>query len=368
MKIGIDVSQIVYGTGVSRYTEELVKNLVRIDSNNQYILFFSSLRQKIFNFQFSIFNKNVIIKNFKLPPTLLDLLWNRWHVVDIENFMGQIDIFHSSDWTQPPAKAKKVTTVHDVSFLRYPESFPQKIIEVHQRRLKWVKKECDRVIVDSRTTKDDLVRLLGFNEKRIRVVYLGVDKLKVQSAKLKVKEGNYFLYIGTLQPRKNLLRLIRAFGEIRDREGVKLVIGGKKGWLYEEIFEEVKRLNLQDKVIFKGFVSEEEKISLMQNALAFVYPSLYEGFGMPVLEAMSAGCPVITSNISSLPEVAGKAALLVNPHKTEEIVSAMKKVMIDSALRRELSEKGRKQANKFTWKKTAQETLKVYQELYDYRD
>jgi glycosyltransferase involved in cell wall biosynthesis len=189
MKIGIDISQIVYGTGVSRYTQELVTNLIKIDRENEYVFFFSSLRQKISNFlprgkagEFQTSNKNVKFKIFKLPPTILDLLWNRIHIINIENFIGRINIFHSSDWIQPPAQAIKITTVHDLSFLHYPQAFTKKIIQVHTRRLKWVKEECDMVLADSKATKKDLIELLNFDEKKIRVVYLGVDeKFKIES-------------------------------------------------------------------------------------------------------------------------------------------------------------------------------------------
>ncbi len=390
MKIGIDISQIVYQTGVSRYTEKLVDNLLRIDKKNEYIFLGYSLRQreKIQNLKCKIKNCNAKFKIFPIPPTPLEFLWNKLHLLEVERLIGRVDIFHSSDWIQPPTRAKKVTTVHDLSFLHFPETFPKKIIKTQKRRLYWVKEESDLVIADSKATKDDLVSLLGFSEERIRIVYLGKTqsaKLKAQSHSAKLKaikkkyniSNNYLLYLGTLQPRKNLIRLVKAFANVKNQkpktkntnsktkklEDLKLVMAGKKGWLYKEIFNKVKELGLEKEVIFTGFVSEKEKQALLKNALCFVYPSLYEGFGIPVLEAMAAGCPVVTSKTSSLPEVAGEAAVLVNPQKVDEIGLAIKKVLGSKRLQSNLRKKGLQQVKKFSWEKCARETLKVYEEV-----
>ena len=355
MKIGIDISQIVYGTGVSRYTQELVKNLLNIDKKNQYILFFSSLRSKIQNSKFKIQNYNAKLKNYRIPPTILELLWNKFHMVNVENFVGDIDIFHSSDWTQPPSYAKKITTVHDVSFLRFPESFPKKIIDVHKRRLYWVKKECDLVIADSASTKKDLVDFLGFDEKKIRVINLGVSKkFKIRRDENRIKK-DYILSVGTLEPRKNLKSVIAAFAQLKLTK-TKLVLVGKKGW-----GEEIKSLN--QNIVFTGFVPEEVLSGLYGGAKCFVYPSLYEGFGLPVLEAMAMGCPVVCSNTSSLPEIAGNAAILVNPTDVNEIAKAIKTILENKNISSQLKEKGLNQAKQFTWEKTARETLEIYKEI-----
>ncbi len=380
MIIGIDISQIVYGTGVSVYTQKLVEKLIKIDSENKYLLFAASLRQKKF---FSSYyatlccnDPKVKLKLFPFPPMLLDFLWNRVHFLPIENLIGRVDVFHSSDWTQPPVKGFKVSTVHDLSFIHYPHSFPKKIINVHKRRLSWVKKEVDIVIADSKATKKDLVKLLGFEEGKIRVVYLGINKtqkskiktqdmIKILKRKFKISD-KYLLYIGTLEPRKNLVRLIEAFYSALKQYNnpkINLVISGKKGWMYTEIFNKVKQLGLEQKAIFTDYISEDEKTVLLQNAKCFVYPSLYEGFGLPVLEAMAAGCPVITSNISSLPEVAGQAALLVDPTNVAEIGKAIKLILSNNSFANKLREKGLMQARNFSWEKTAKNTLEIYKEL-----
>lgn len=181
MKIGIDVSQIVHqGTGVAHYTQNLVASLLKIDKKNQYVLFGGSLRQKreLDDYLKQFKNKqNVTLKTFSLPPLFLELLWNRWHVFPLEKLIGQIDVFLSSDWLQPPAKAKKVTTIHDLIVFKYPESFQPKgghnIVANQKRRLEWVKRECDLIICDSEATKKDAIKILGIEKERIRVIYPG---------------------------------------------------------------------------------------------------------------------------------------------------------------------------------------------------
>ena len=175
--------------------------------------------------------------------------------------------------------------------------------------------------------------------------------------------NDYLLYVGTLQPRKNLVRAIEAFGLLKRDSTLKFVIAGKKGWLYDEIFEKVKELNLENEVIFTGYVPDEDLPELYKNAKAFIFVSLYEGFGLPVLEAMSYGIPVLTSNTSSLPEVAGDAALLVDPENTEEIAKGMERLLTDEKLRQQLISKGKEQIKKFSWEKAAKETLQVLEEV-----
>lgn len=175
MRIGIDISQIVYqGTGVANYTKNLVENLLKIDHENEYVFFFASLRRKIESLKLKSKNHNVKLKAFKIPPTLLDILWNQLHICPIEWFIGPVDVFLSSDWTQPPTlKAKKVTTIHDLIPFKFPETLHPRIVKVHQRRMKWVKKECDLIICDSQSTKKDVKEILGIEEARLKVIYPG---------------------------------------------------------------------------------------------------------------------------------------------------------------------------------------------------
>jgi glycosyltransferase involved in cell wall biosynthesis len=367
MKIGIDISQIVYGTGVSVYTKNLVENLLQIDKENEYKLFFSSLRQTLPS-DFKINSKKAKVKLFPIPPTLLEPLWNKWHWLAIERLLGQVDVFHSSDWTQPPSKAAKVTTIHDFGFLKYPETAHPKIKAVHQRRLAWVKKEADLVIAVSQSTKKDVMEILALPEEKIRVVYEAApEDLKAVKNKKKREEvkkkfrisGDYLLSVATLEPRKNLKRIIEAFKMLKTK-GLKLVIVGKQGWDDSLPKLNFKRQNAD--IIFTGYISKEDKAALYSGATCLVYPSLYEGFGLPVLEAMKCGCPVLTSNISSLPEVAGQAAILVDPLDVGEMAKGLSEVINNKEKRKDLIKKGFVQVEKFSWEKAAQETLKVYKE------
>ncbi|MFH1841119.1 MAG: glycosyltransferase family 1 protein [Candidatus Shapirobacteria bacterium] len=356
MKIGIDVSQLAYpGTGVATYTQNLVENLLRLDKENEYTLFFSSLRKKP-----PIINS--FLKRFVLPPKALEILWNQWHFFKIDNLIGQIDVLHTSDWLEPPSNAVKITTVHDLAIYRYSESFQARgghdIVANQKRKLAWVKKETALIIADSQATKKDLVEILGIDPKRIRVVYLAADPIYKVGEKPKIKRP-YLLMVGTREPRKNLERGIRAWKEAK--LDLDLVIAGKYGWGEDKTGSKVQRFK---GIRVLGYVPKGDLPGLYAGAEAFVYPSLYEGFGLPVLEAMSCGCPVVTSNVSSLPEVAGSAAVLVNPLKVEEIAAGIGKAVNSQA---DLRKKGLEQAKKFSWEKTARETLAVYKEAYENR-
>lgn len=372
MKIGIDISQIVHGTGVSFYTRNLVKALAKIDKKNEYILFGGSWRQKNVLQEFTLevkkINKNFREKVVCLPPTVAEPLWNRLRFLPIEKLVGKIDVFHSSDWIQPPTKAAKVTTIHDFGFLKFPDVAHPKILSVMSRRLELVKKECDLIIAVSQATKNDAVVLLGIPAEKIRVIYEAVPEEfkkttqeEVEEVKKKYKiKGNYLLSVATLEPRKNLKRIIEAFKKLKTgkTQELKLVIAGKFGW--GEIKTSNHKSQMPD-VIFTGYVSNQDLASLYSGATCLVYASLYEGFGQPILEAMVCGCSVVTSNISSMPEVAGEAAVLVDPENIEDIVQGTKEAMDK---RKELIKKGFERAKQFSWEKTAKETLEVYNELH----
>lgn len=379
MKVGIDISQIAYrGSGVATYTENLVKHLLEIDKENEYILFFSSLRQKP--------PENFKSNNFKLPPILLEFLWNRLHILPIEKFVGKVDVFHTSDWLEPPAKCPKITTIHDLAIFKYPQTFAPKgghnIVKNMRRKLELVKKDGDFVIAVSQSTKRDIVEMLDIPPEKITVIYEAVDETvnsnlksraagkafgdarqisKIEETKKKYHiEGDYILSVGTQEPRKNLKRLVEAFSLLTHNSELityNLVIAGNLGW-----GEELKPVK---NVLLTGFVPQEDLPYLYAGATIFVYPSLYEGFGLPVLEAMASGVPIVCSNTSSLPEIAGEAAVYVDPENTEDIKNAIETVIADQKLRDELSKKGILQAKKFSWQKTAEETLNVYRKLYN---
>jgi glycosyltransferase involved in cell wall biosynthesis len=355
MKIGIDISQIIYGTGVSVYTKNLVENLLKIDKENEYMLFGGSLRQiKNLKFKIKNFAGNFEAKVFPLPPLLADLVWNRLHVLPIEWLTGKLDVFHSSDWSQPPSKAFKVTTVHDLAMLRFPRLTHPKILSAHKRRLDWIRKEVDQVIVPSKATKSDLVAF-GLDEKKIVVIpeapaFSPTTKAEVRKVRRKFKINGKFLLAVGINPRKNTQRIIKAFELVRAGRNLKLVLVGLPSFIKLEEKRNIRAV---------GQVTDKELSALYTGAEALIFPSLYEGFGLPVLDAFNCRTPVVTSNISSLPEVAGEAAVLVDPYKIDSIVEGIETVLRQ---RKTLIKKGLQRVKQFSWMKAAKETLEVYNE------
>jgi len=266
-----------------------------------------------------------------------------------------------------------LVTVHDLGYLHYPDSHRP----FDRRYLHWTTRRHCRVarhiLADSQATKQDLVEHYQADPDRISVVYLGrdeslapvTDRAIITAVKQKYGiHGDYLLYLGTLQPRKNLIRLIEAFQaacQSTQNRTLKLVIAGKKGWLFDEIFNRTKELNLAGQVVFPGYVDEADKAGLLSGAMAYVFPSLYEGFGLPVLEAMACGAPVLTSHNSSLPEVAGEAALLVDPHRVDAIAAGLEQLITDASRRQELARKGYQQIRNFSWAQSAAQVWQIIQ-------
>lgn len=377
MIIGIDVSSVPYGTGVSNYTVNLVRNLLKIDKINAYKLFYSSLRQPIPEEITKLASHpNVKIYHFRFPPTLLEFLWNRLHQIPIESFIGECDIFHTWDWTQPPTvKAKTITTIHDFVPLLFPETQHPKTIAVFKNKLHWAGLECSHFICVSQNTKNDLLHLFPkIPVDKISVIYEAAedkyDLFQKLSPLQKSKKtavifkqyglNRFILAQGTREPRKNLDRLIKAFlifKKNNPESKVELAISGKYGWgkdLTPPADNSIKIL---------GYIPEKDMVALHASALCLCYPSLYEGFGLPIIKSMKVGTPVITSKVSSLPEIADSAAILVNPTNVSEIALALEKIIKSSTLRRQLIAKGIRQSHQFSWVKTAQQTLQVYHKL-----
>src|SRR3989344_3411545 len=378
MKIAIDISQIVYeGSGVTRYTRNLVESLLQYDQKNEYTFFFSSLRRTLNKEIETNINNKYKLKKYRLPPTVLDFLWNRLHVVPIDYFVGDVDLILTSDWTEPPSSSKKLTVVHDLVFLKFPETLHKKIVEVQKRRLYWVKKESTRIIADSHNTKQDLVELLAIPQERIDVVYPAVitnpqkshEKTRVVKKYRLTKP--FILTVGKIEPRKNVGRLISAFLKTKLPD-IDLIIVGNKGWgadYYQSYLQRQTTINSKSakNIRFLGFISDNDLYALYQSALFFVLPSLYEGFGLPVIESMQLGCPVAASNTSSLKEIAGDDALLFNPYDEEQIAGVLVKLAQNENLRATLKEKGLKKGGEFSSKQFAHSLLGIFQNIYDNR-
>lgn len=372
MKIGLDISQIVYqGTGVARFTAGLVNTILDNDKKNQWLFFFSGLRQKLNpELKKRIIKCNHELIEWSIPPTLLCILWNNLHnlakrlTLNVER-LNNLDWFITSDWTEPPlSKTNKTTIVHDLTYLRYPQTVHNKIRTVQTKRLKLVKKESRIIFADSQSTKDDLVSSLNIGEKKIVVNYPGVDVQKPSSEEIKKTLLKYkltkpfILSVGKLEPRKNLKRLIEAYSK-SSVDNVELVIVGPQGWNNETIEQysniAIKGMNVK----FLGYVSDMDLYALYASCLFFIYPSIWEGFGYPVIEAMKLGAPVTTSNSSSLKEIAGDAALLFDPLNIDSIIKSIQTMTGDKKLRENMVLKGTKQSAKFTWKNYYDKLLSI---------
>ncbi len=366
MKIGIDISQVIYGTGVSNYTENLVKALLLQDKKNEYLLFGGSLRRRADLKTFvSELKGNFESKFFPVPQMLGDILWNRLHILPIERLVGDLDVFHSSDWTQPPSKAFKVTTIHDLVPLRFPRHSHPKIVSTHKARIKWVKKEVDKIIVPSEATKKDLLKI-GLKEKRIVIIpeapntiFKSAKKIEINKLKRKYRiSGGYLLAVG-VGPRKNTERIISAYEKMQAGLNLKLVFTGHfhKGTGHTLASSAYKGVEQRRGVRFIGHVETEEMPVFYSGAEALVYPSLYEGFGLPILEAFACKTPVVTSDTSSLPEISGNAAVLVDPYNVDSIAEGIRKALDQ---KKDLVKKGLVRIKDFSWKETARKTLEVY--------
>lgn len=370
MKVGIDINQVVYqGTGVGRFTQNLVESVLSYDQKNQYIFFFSSLRQKLDDrLEQKIKTSNQKLIKWRFPPSLLSLLWNDLHQFSslTTNYLlptTTLDYFISSDWTEPPLNCPKATIVHDLIYRRYPETLDKKIVFTQEKRMNWVKQESKIIFADSLSTKDDLIKLLNIDSKKIAVNYPGVTIIQptkqqiMQTLKKYGIKKPFILTVGKLEPRKNITRLIQSFNQLNDNK-IDLIIAGPKGW---DSSLNIKHQTLNIKYL--GHISDIELYSLYSSCLFFVYPSLYEGFGYPIVEAMKLGAPVACSNTSSMKEIAGDAALLFNPLKINEIFHCIVTMKQDKKLRDELISKGKERAKMFNWEKYINKMLFVLNNL-----
>ncbi|KKT49528.1 MAG: Glycosyl transferase group 1 [Candidatus Collierbacteria bacterium GW2011_GWC2_44_18] len=360
MKIAIDISQAIYGTGVSVYTKNLVGNLIKQFPEDEFILFGGSLRRQKELLTLAKKLKG-IPKIFPFAPTLMDFVWNSLHLIPIETFTGPIDLVHTSDWTEPPSKYPKVTTVHDLVPFLYPQTTTDSIRNAHKKKLAWVIRESRKIIAVSESTKRDLISILRVPDNKIVVIPEGVEERYtpqpqeiIDLAKRHYKTGDSYIFtLSTQEPRKNQAVLIKAYERVRETyPDLKLLIAGR--------VRQDGGLSKTEGVIVPGYIPDADMPALYSGCLAFVLPSVYEGFGLPPLQAMACGAAVAVSNISSLPEVIGEAGVLFDPGSVEAIVAGIIEAIENRA---GLRPKSLKQASKFSWKNTANATYKVYQEV-----
>lgn len=372
MKIGIDITSIIYDRGVSRYTGNLVRALGQ-RSDVELRLYGSSLRQKkrlealAAELKGKSSRNKVVIQSY--PPRIQEVLWNSLHQNPIKKVFPDVQVFHSWDWLQPPDKNLPiVSTIHDLAILKYPETAHPRILKLHQKSWEELKKRHAQIIAVSQATKRDIVELLHFRAQDVHVVYESLPQEYIQVGQQLTEEKEtalkkklqltqpFILCVGTREPRKNLRRAIEAWWPLRKE--VQLLVAGAAGWDdTEELGQALKSPQLR----FLGKVSDEELAVLYGEAELLLYPSLYEGFGLPILEAFHFGTPVVTSNVSAMPEVAGNAAELVNPESVESIRKGIKTILGENveAQRRRL-QKMIIRLQLFNWYRVAEETCKVY--------
>ena len=367
MKIGIISAQLNQQlTGVGNYTYNLIKELNKLDTDEGFLF--------LINYQNNTFftNDGIIVNN---PfPALKTYAWHPYLIKKLRRC--KLDIIHNPAQIPTFFKSKKkyILTIHDITPFIFSEEHRLGRPLIYKLLLPRTLKTADKIITDSNSTKNDLINYFNIPEEKIRVILLAADEKfkplnnkEIREAKQKYSLNfPFILYIGTLEPRKNIPSLIKAFYKLKKKTlQYKLVITGKKGWKYKEIFETIDKLNLQNDVVFTGYVSDEDLPALYNAADLFVYPSIYEGFGLPPLEAMACGTPVITSNTSSLPEVVGDAGIMIDPCNVDGLADAMYEVLTKAGLRANMIKKGLERAEMFSWEKCARETLEVYEEVYN---
>ncbi len=356
-------------SGASRYIRSLVASLANVDAKNEYVLYVSHNDVPLFS---------GLGPNFQPIPTVanrpLRILWEQTELPwDLKR--RKVDVFHGPTFIAPLIKTcRQVVTIHDMTFFLLPQFH----LFTKRRYFHLMIPECvsraNQVIAVSESTKRDLVKILGSQcARKIKVIYHGKDdrfhpdKAGAAAGHLRTKyglSGRVILFVGLIEPRKNLVRLIRAYARLKSLQPDScLVLAGNQGWGHEAVFRAASESGLKDGVFFPGFIPDRELPSLYNLADVFVYPSLYEGFGLPVLEAMSCGTPVVTSSVSSMPEIAGEAALLVDPHDIDGIAQALERVLADRTLRERMAEEGIRRTQPFTWGRTARETLATYEEV-----
>ncbi|MBP7791622.1 MAG: glycosyltransferase family 4 protein [Candidatus Goldbacteria bacterium] len=371
IKLGLDVRTMSpKGSGIGRAEMEIVKRVInKLPTDKWEIHLFPGAETEADSF----LKENVIIHDEirKHNSTAKRAVWfSPFYAVK-----NKIDMFHSLDFLGPAWKKgfKLVQTIHDIIPLIFSREASYKSLFMCRHIIPFMLKSDDVIITSSENTKKDLIKYYKPKENKIKVVYLaGRDEFKkfipdeqIQRVKQKYNiTKKYFIFTGTLEPKKNVVRIAKAFLEIQKKyNDFCMVFVGSRGWLVDELY---KLTESNDDFIFTGFVPDEDLIPLVKGAFCFLFPSIYEGFGMPVLDAFNAGVPLITSSVSSIPEIAGDAAILIDPYNVDELIDAMVSVIENDGIRKELVEKGRKQAEKFSWDKTAEEIISVYEDLMPY--
>lgn len=377
MKIFIDgyEANVLQRLGSSQVAFELIRNLEKIDRQNDYTILLPTpplddLPKERSGWKYRVLSPKRLWTRIALPLALYTA-------------GEKPDVFFSPTHYIPrfvPRGIKKIVTIFDLSFMHFPEMFTKKDLWQLKNWTKFSIENADQIITISNFSKNDIIKQFKYDKEKIAVAYPGYDEkefrvqkseFRIKAIKKKYKLGeSYIIYIGTIQPRKNLVRLMEAFAKVANKKNdLELVLVGKtegegrQGWMYEETLKTPARLGIEGNVKFVGFLPTDELSILLSGAVAFIQPSLWEGFGIPVVEAMASGTPVIVSNVSSLPEVVGKASLLIDPYSVDQIEQAIRTIISDKKLQQRYSKEGTLQAKKFSWEKMTREVLKVFEKV-----
>jgi glycosyltransferase involved in cell wall biosynthesis len=370
MRVGIDATAVpLQRTGAGNYIVNLIRTLGQVDRSNEYVIFGKGAHEKELSPGRGVTNIQFVRQHF--PGRGARLAWEQFGLPR-QVRAHRLDVLHSPHYTMPLRhSARSVVTFHDMTFVLYPDLHQTVKRFFFPMMMRWSARRADRLIAVSTSTRDDLVRLWGLDAGKIAPVPEAADaefqprssqEIADVCGRYGLRPGDYILYVGMLEPRKKVDRLVEAFGLVAGKlPGVDLVIAGRRGWMYDQIFARVEALGLRDRVRFTGYVLSQDLPALYGGARLFAYPSKYEGFGIPVLEAMSCGAPVVTTNVSSMPEVAGDAAILVAPDDVAGLAEALLRVSTDHALRDDLACRGLARAKTFSWERCARETIAVYE-------
>jgi glycosyltransferase involved in cell wall biosynthesis len=356
--------------GNETYYKNLIENILDRNSDSlNFNVFYSTEKKKVV--YESLFPESSHFLFLINNPFLRNFIFLNYYCVK-----HKIDLLHVQYFAPIVKNCLLVSTIHDLSFEYYPECFTKKALMLNRILIPYTAKISDKIITVSNYSKSDIVNRYKIDSNKVVVTYNGVDK-KFKRLKNYMENKSYIndkynipkdyiLVVGNLQPRKNISRLLNVYIQLKKNiEGFdhKLLIVGRKAWLFNDIFKNIRDNGLVDDVILTNFVTDEELVKIYNAADVFVYPSIFEGFGLPPLEAMACGTPVITSNTSSLPEVVGESGIMFNPFNEQEIYDQLKKVLFDKDLKSQLSEYGEIRAKHFSWENTAKNTIQVYQEL-----
>jgi len=371
LTVGFDATAAArQSAGIGRYTRELLQALARRRDNYTYRVYYCNGGQ--LDGAMPALDARFHVRALPVSDRVLNAVWHRSHLpIPVQWLAGHFDVFHSPDFALPPTLGSpSVLTIHDAAFLTRPDCAYPTLRAYLQQVVPRSARRATRIIAVSENTRRDVIALMGIAPERVITVFEGVPShfgpVTRGAALDRVRELGihepYILSVGTLEPRKNYVRLLEAYALLRKHGATqKLVIAGGRGWLFEPIFRRLTELELGQSVQLIDRPSDAALMALYSACDLFIYPSLYEGFGIPPLEALACGAPVVCSGASSLPEVVGDAALTFDPLDVEQIAASLQRVLSDEALRDDLRRRGRRQAAQFTWDRAACQTVEVYE-------